>query len=98
MQHRDDYYSIIRQTKKLGKLMPMLEFLAFCFCEAAQNVTKEAKALLKKKSLNPEERQTEILKLVKKKKEIRMRDIINLFLSVFLKGRIYSDTLDPTLK
>ncbi len=79
MKHRDEYYRVIRQTKKLGMLAPMLEFLASCFCEAAEDVTKEAKKMLKEKSFTPEERRTEIVKLAKKKKEIRARDAIELF-------------------
>lgn len=79
MRHREEYYTVIRQTKKLGSLIPILEFLSICFCEAAEDVTKEAKKILKAKSLGPRERRAEIIKLVKKKREIRIGDVIKLF-------------------
>jgi len=79
MRHRDEYYSTIRQTKKLQRLTPMLEFLAKCFCEAAEDITKEAKQILKKSLPSLEERRDAIVKLVKKKKEIKTADVISLF-------------------
>lgn len=79
MNHRDDYYKAIRQTKKLGKLTPILEFLAFCFAEAAEGITKEAKAILKVTELSPQIRHGRILALVKSKKEIKANDVVLLF-------------------
>ena len=82
MKHRDEYHTVIRQTKKLGRLTPMLEFLASCFCEAAEDVTKEAKRMLHEKSLSLKDRRDEIVKMAKKKKEIKTRDVIELFPNV----------------
>jgi len=82
MKHRKEYYAVICQTKKLGRLTPMLEFLADCFCEVAESVTKEARKILRKESYTPENRQHEIIKLVKKKKEIQIKDVIKLFSDV----------------
>lgn len=48
MRNRDRYYSVIRQTKSLGSLHPILEFLAECFAVSAEEIVKEGKALLRK--------------------------------------------------
>ena len=79
MRRREEYYRVIRQTKKLDSLMPILEFLATCFCEAAEDVTEEAKKILKAKSLGPKERQAKIIKLARKKGEIRISEVVELF-------------------
>ncbi|MFZ4715442.1 MAG: Fic family protein [Bacteriovoracaceae bacterium] len=79
MNYRDDYYKAIRLTKKLGKLNPILEFLAFCFAEAAEGITKEAKAILKETESSPQIRHGKILALVKSKKEIKTKDVVLLF-------------------
>ena len=74
MHNRDEYYKVIRQTKKLGKLTPMLEFLAKCFAESAEQITREAKGILRKTDQSPEARREHILKLIKKKKGIKISD------------------------
>jgi Fic family protein len=79
MYYRDEYYKVIRQTKKLGKLTPILEFLSFCFAESAEKITKEAKYILKTKELGPAIRQEKIFLFVKKKKEIKTADVVLLF-------------------
>lgn len=79
MHHRDEYYKVIRQTKKLGKLTPILEFLSLCFAESAETITKEAKHILKTTELRPTIRQEKIVILAKKKKEIKTSDVVLLF-------------------
>lgn len=79
MHNRDDYYKAIRQTKKLDKLTPILEFLSVCFADSADKITKEAKYILKTTELSPTIRQDKIVNLVKKKKEIKTNDVISLF-------------------
>jgi Fic family protein len=78
MHNRDEYYKVIRQTKKLGKLTPILEFLAKCFAESAEQITKEAKEIVRKTDQSPAARKRHILKLLKKKKEIKISDAIEL--------------------
>jgi Fic family protein len=79
MHNRDEYYKVIRQTKKLGKLTPILEFLSLCFADSADKVTSEAKYILKTTELNPTIRQDKIVNLAKRKKEIKASDVISLF-------------------
>lgn len=76
MHNRDEYYKVIRQSKKLGKLTPILEFLAKCFAESAEQITKEAKEIVKKTDQSPAARKSRILKLLKKRKEIKIADVI----------------------
>ncbi len=78
MHNRDEYYNAIRQSKKLGKLNPILEFLAKCFAESAEQITKEAKSIVRKTDLSPSNRQSKIITLVKKKKEIKTKDVVDL--------------------
>ncbi len=47
MRNRDRYYSAIRQSKTLGSLHPILEFLAECFAVSAEEIAKEGKLLLR---------------------------------------------------
>ena len=47
MRNRDRYYSAIRQSKALGSLHPILEFLAECFAISAEEIAKEGKSLLR---------------------------------------------------
>jgi len=70
MRYRDEYYSCLRQTKKLKRLTPILGFLAKCFCESAEELTKEAKMIMKKNLVSIEDRREAILKLAKKKSVI----------------------------
>ncbi len=78
MYNRDEYYKVIRQTKKLGKLNPILEFLAKCFAESAEQITREAKDIVRKTDQSPEARRNNIVKLLKKKKEIKISDVVEL--------------------
>ena len=78
MYNRDDYYRAIRQTKKLGKLTPILEFLAKCFAESAEQITREAKDIVRKTDQSPESRRNNIVKLLRKKKEIKISDVVEL--------------------
>ena len=82
MYNRDEYYKVIRQTKKLGKLTPMLEFLAKCFAESAEQITREAKDILRKTDQSPEARREHIIKLIKKKKEIKISDVVELLAEI----------------
>jgi Fic family protein len=78
MHNRDEYYKVIRQSKKLGKLNPILDFLAKCFAESAEQITKEAKNIVRKTDNSPTRRQDKIIKLAKKKKEIKTKDVVDL--------------------
>ena len=82
MHSRDEYYKVIRQTKKLGKLNPILEFLAKCFAESAEQITREAKDIVRKTDQSPEARRNNIVKLLKKKKEIKISDVVELLSEV----------------
>jgi Fic family protein len=78
MYNRDDYYKAIRQSKKLRKLNPILEFLAKCFAESAEQITRDAKDIVRKTDQSPEARRNNIVKLLKKKKEIKISDVVEL--------------------
>ncbi len=78
MHNRDEYYKSIRQTRKLKKLTPILEFLARCFAETAEQITKEAKNIVKKIEKSPDARKDQIIKLFKNKKKIKISDVIEL--------------------
>jgi Fic family protein len=67
MRNRDEYYSVIRQSKKLSSLHPVLEFMADCFATAIEEVVKEAKTQYEdSKRLDPEARRKRILKFAEK--------------------------------
>jgi Fic family protein len=82
MHNRDEYYQVIRQTKKLGKLTPILEFLAKCFAQSAEQITREAKDIVRKTDQSPKARKASIIKLLKKKKEIKISDVVELLSEV----------------
>ena len=80
MRNRDEYYSAIRQTKKLESLHPFLEFMADCFATASQEVVVEAKKLYENaKKLRPEHRHKQILKFANKKSPFKMADLTEYF-------------------
>lgn len=68
MRNRGEYYSAIRQSRKLGSLHPLLEFMAECFAIASKEVVVEAKNLFdRSKRMKPEFRHREILKFAAKR-------------------------------
>jgi Fic family protein len=77
MRNRDRYYSAIRESRSLGRLSPILEFLAECFAESAKEVVDEGKKLLRDSAgKTPEARYRKILSHASKKKEFSMQDVI----------------------
>jgi Fic family protein len=67
MRSRDRYYSALQNSRKLGSLRPIFEFLAECFADAAEQSVAEAKAEFSARSqsstakLSPAERRKLIL-------------------------------------
>jgi Fic family protein len=47
MRSRDRYYLAIRESRALGQLTPILEYLAQCFAHAAQEVVQEGRDFLR---------------------------------------------------
>lgn len=79
MRNRDEYYSAIRQSKKLNSLHPFLEFMADCFATASQEVVTEAQKLYEQaKRKRPEHRKQQIIKFAKKNSPFKMADLTNL--------------------
>lgn len=77
MRSRDRYYSAIRQSRALGQLHPILEFLAECFAESAEEVVQEGRSLLRESAgKTPEVRHQKILALAKKHEEFSIQDLI----------------------
>jgi Fic family protein len=79
MRQRDRYYASIRQSRALGSLNPLLEFLAECFAIAAQEVVAEGKSLLRNNAiLNPTGRHDKIMSFAKRRKIFSMGEIVTL--------------------
>lgn len=77
MQNRDRYYTAIRQSRSLGSLHPILEFLAECFAVSAEAVVEEGRKLLRESAgKTPEARQRKILAHAKKLEEFSMQDVV----------------------
>lgn len=77
MRGRDRYYSALRQSRALGKLHPILEFLAECFAVSAAEVVEEGRKLLRDSAgKTPEARHRKILSQAKKYERFSMQDII----------------------
>lgn len=83
MRNRDRYYSAIRQSRTIGSLHPILEFLAECFAVSAEEIAKEGKALLRstaeKKPIN---RHQKILGLARKGVPFSIQEVIALMADV----------------
>ncbi len=78
MQNRDRYYAAIRQSRSLGSLHPILEFLAECFAVSAEAVVEEGRKLLRESAgKTPEARQRKILAHARKVDEFSMQDVVN---------------------
>jgi Fic family protein len=83
MANRERYYHTIRQARELKRLDPFLEFLAECFAEAAKDVVKEARQILKGLAgKTPKARQDKIKKFVKAHPGSSSSEIANHFADV----------------
>lgn len=77
MRHRDQYYIAIRQSRSLGKLSPILEFLAECFAVSAEEVVEEGRKLLRENAgKTPQSRHQSILAHAKKVDKFSMQDVV----------------------
>jgi Fic family protein len=77
MRNRERYYASIRQSRALGKLHPILEFLAECFAVAAEEVVDDGRRLLRDSAgKTPAVRHQKILAHAKKCDEFSMQDVI----------------------
>jgi Fic family protein len=77
MRNRDRYYAAIRQSRALGKLHPILEFLAECFAVAAEEVVDDGRRLLRASAgRTPAARHQKILAHAKKCDEFSMQDVV----------------------
>ena len=77
MRSRDSYYSAIRQSRALGSLHPIVEYLAECFAVSAEEVVEEGKRLLREAAgKTPEARYRRILAHAKKCDEFSMQDVV----------------------
>lgn len=78
MRKRDRYYSSIRQSRALGSLHPIVEFLAECFAEAAAEVVADGRKFLKEQSgRTPDARQQKILSYAKGSDSFSMADVVS---------------------
>jgi Fic family protein len=77
MQNRDRYYTVIRQSRSLGSLHPILEFLAECFAVSAESVVEEGRKLLRESAgKTPEARQRKIFLHAKRAENFSMQDVV----------------------
>jgi Fic family protein len=77
MRGRDRYYSVIRQSRALGQLQPILEFLAECFATSAEEVVNEGRKLLRDGAgKTPEARHRKILAQAKRREQFSMQDVV----------------------
>lgn len=78
MQNRDRYYTVIRQSRSLGSLHPILEFLAECFAVSAESVVEEGRKLLRESAgKTPDARQRKILVHAKRAENFCMQDVVD---------------------
>lgn len=83
MRNRDRYYASLRQSRSLGKLHPILEFLAECFATAAEESVDEGRRLLRDSAgKTPEIRRKRILTQARKRDEFSMQDVVQWFPNV----------------
>jgi Fic family protein len=77
MRKRDQYYTAIRQSRSLGTLSPILEFLAECFAISAEEVVEEGRKLLRLSAgKTPQVRHQKILAQATRIDEFSMRDVV----------------------
>ncbi len=77
MRSRDRYYSVIRQSRSLVRLDPILEFLAECFAVSAEEVVGEGRRLLRDSAgKTPEARHRKILANAAKHEQFSMQDVV----------------------
>ncbi len=77
MRGRDRYYSAIRQSRALGQLHPILEFLAECFANSAEEVVNDGRKLLRDSAgKTPEARHRKILAHAKRREQFSMHDVV----------------------
>lgn len=77
MRNRDQYYQVLRQSRALGRLDPVLEFLAECFAVSAEEVVEEGRKLLRESAgKTPEARHRKILESAQKHERFSMADVI----------------------
>ncbi len=77
MRGRDRYYFAIRQSRSLGQLHPILEYLAECFAVSAEEVVEEGRKLLRESAgKTPEARHRKILAYAQKQEEFSMQDVV----------------------
>lgn len=83
MRNRNQYYSAIRQSRKLESLHPMIEFLAECFATCCEEVVEEGKKLFKQaKDQKPLFRSKKILSFARSKGIFQTTDILNALPSI----------------
>lgn len=77
MRNRDRYYAAIRESRSLGRLNPILEFLAECFADSAKEIVEEGKQLLRDSAgKTPEARYRKILSHASRRKEFSMQEVV----------------------
>ena len=77
MRNRDRYYAAIRQSRTLGRLDPIVEFLAECFAASAEEVVEDGKRLLKERAgKTPKARHQKILAHARKAESFSMQDVV----------------------
>lgn len=77
MKYRDEYYTSLSQSRMLSRTTPILEFLSKCFAEAAEEITIEAKDLLKESLLKtPVARHRKILAFAKKYNSFGISELV----------------------
>jgi len=83
LQQQNRYYEVLRQSRKLGSLHPVLEFLAECFAISAEQIAAEGKHLLKNSAQRkPDARKLKILSMAKKLRTFTIQNVLELFPSV----------------
>jgi Fic family protein len=79
MRQRNSYYAVLRESRELKSLHPVLEFLTQCFAISAEEVVAEGKALFKASAARrPEIRHRKILNFAKGKVPFSMQEIVSL--------------------
>jgi Fic family protein len=77
MRNRERYYSVIRQSRALARLDPVLEFLAESFALSADEVVQEGRKLLRDSAgKTPEARQRKLLANAARMQDFSMQDVL----------------------
>lgn len=78
MRNRDRYYATLRQSRALGKLHPILEFLAECFASASEESVEEGRRLLRESAgKTPDLGHKRILAQGRKRDEFSIQDVVH---------------------